>query len=266
MINSVLKAIKILNLFSLDKTRLSLKEVSNQLNLPKSTAHNLLNTLLSEGFIEKTDDDLYSLGKKPLVLTQTIRVNVEIRDPAAPLLRELADQTRESVYLTVRNGNYALYIYAIESPKRLLARTAVGDQVPLYCTSVGKAMLAFSPAKELQTYVVKQKLQAFTKNTIVDKPTLLLELEKTRLRGFSIDNAEHEDNTYCIGSPIMNQKGEVIAACSISGQDLAIVTGKMDDLAREVTFYAQEISRRMGFVPQKTTHIAARNDSKAHFS
>ena len=95
MIHSVLKAIKILNLFSVDKTRLSLNEVSTQLKIPKSTAHNLLNTLLSEGFIEKTDDGLYSLGKKPLILTQTIRVNVEIRDPAAPLLRELADQTRE---------------------------------------------------------------------------------------------------------------------------------------------------------------------------
>jgi DNA-binding IclR family transcriptional regulator len=229
--------------------------------MPKSTAHNLLNTLLSEGFIEKTDDGLYSLGKKPLVLTQTIRVNVEIRDPAAPLLRELADQTRESVYLTVRNGNYALYIYAIESPKRLLARTAVGDQVPLYCTSVGKAMLAFFPTKELQTYIYKQKFQAFTKNTIVDKQTLKLELEKTRLRGFSIDNAEHEDNTYCIGAPILNQKGEVIAALSISGQDSAIISEKLVDLAREVTFYAQEISRRMGFVPQRTTHIALHADS-----
>jgi DNA-binding IclR family transcriptional regulator len=256
MIHSVLKAIKILNLFSVDKTRLSLNEVSNQLRMPKSTAHNLLNTLLSEGFIEKTDDGLYSLGKKPLVLTQTIRVNVEIRDPAAPLLRELADKTKASVYLTVINGNFALYIYAIESPKRLLARTAVGDQVPLYCTSVGKAMLAFFPAKEFQTYISKQKLQAFTKNTIVDKQDLLLELEKTRMRGFSIDNAEHEENTYCIGAAIMNQKGEVIAACSISGQDPSIVTEKMDELAHEVTFYAQEISRRMGFVPLRTTHIA----------
>ena len=256
MIHSVLKAIKILNLFSVDKTRQSLNEVSTQLKIPKSTAHNLLNTLLSEGFIEKTDDGLYSLGNKPLILTQTIRVNVEIRDPAAPLLRELADQTRESVYLTVRNGNYALYIYAIESPKRLLARTAVGDQVPLHCTSVGKAMLAFLPAEELQTVIAKQRLQAFTKNTIVDKHTLISELEKTRLRGFSIDNGEHEENTYCIGAPIKNKKGEVIAACSISGQDLSIVSEKIDNLTREVLFYAQEISRRMGFVPQKTTHIA----------
>ena len=117
-------------------------------------------------------------------------------------------------------------------------------------------MLAFLPAEELQTVIAKQRLQAFTKNTIVDKHTLISELEKTRLRGFSIDNGEHEENTYCIGAPIKNKKGEVIAACSISGQDSSIVSEKIDNLTREVLFYAQEISRRMGFVPQKTTHIA----------
>jgi DNA-binding IclR family transcriptional regulator len=110
MINSVLKAVKILNLFHASETRLSLAEISQRLDIPKSTAHNLLNTLLSQRFIEKVDGDLYALGTAPLALTQKIRVNVEIRDPAAPLLRELADYSRESVYLTVKDGDQALYI------------------------------------------------------------------------------------------------------------------------------------------------------------
>jgi DNA-binding IclR family transcriptional regulator len=262
LVNSVLKAIHILNLFNDTESRLSLAEISGRLDMPKSTTHNLLKTLSRVGFIEQVENDAYALGTGMLPTTQNIRVNVEIRDPAAPLLRELADRTRESVYLTVRDGNQALYIYAVESPKRLLARTAVGDRVSLHCTSVGKAILAFLPDEEIEQIISSEGLEPYTENTIVDKDELLKELGETRARGYSIDNAEHEDNTYCVGAPIMNRKGEVIASCSVSGQDISIVRDKLESLAAEAIYIAQEISRRMGYVPQKTRAIASQPISK----
>ena len=253
MVNSVLKAIKIMGLFNASESRLSLAEISRRLNMPKSTAHNLLNTLLSEGDIERVDGDLYALGTAPLVLTQNIRVNVEIRDPAAPLLRELADDTRESVYLTVKDGDYALYIYAIESPQRLLARTAVGDLVPLHCTSVGKAILAFLPEAEVEAIVGRVGLPAFTPNTITDLDALKADLAKARRRGYAIDNQEHESNTFCIGAPIFDRSGRVIAACSLSGSSPSLVTDRLADLSTRVIATAQEISRRMGYVPTRVS-------------
>lgn len=252
MVNSVLKAIKIMGLFNASESRLSLAEISSRLNMPKSTAHNLLNTLLSEGYIERVDGDLYALGTAPLVLTQNIRVNVEIRDPAAPLLRELADYARESVYLTVKDGDYALYIYAIESPQRLLARTAVGDLVPLHCTSVGKAILAFLPEAEVDAIVERVGLPAFTPNTIVNWDALKAELAATRERGYAIDNEEHETSTFCVGAPIFDRSGRVIASCSISGASPSLVTDRLADLSAHVMETAQEISRRMGYVPSRT--------------
>src|SRR5690606_23948422 len=117
-------------------------DISRRLNMPKSTAHNLLTTLLSDGFIEKTDNDSYALGTAVIMLTQKVRVNVELRDRAAPYLRELADQCDESVYLALPHGDSVLYIYAIESSRRLIARTAVGDLAHLHSTGVGKAILA----------------------------------------------------------------------------------------------------------------------------
>lgn len=251
MVNSVLKAIKIMNLFSASESRLSLAEISRRLDMPKSTAHNLLNTLLSEGYIERVDGDLYALGTAPLVLTQNIRVNVEIRDPAAPLLRELADYARESVYLTVKDGDYALYIYAIESPQRLLARTAVGDLIPLHCTSVGKAILAFLPDAEVEAIVRRVGLPAFTPNTIVNLDALKAELAETRKRGYAIDNEEHETSTFCVGAPIFDRSGHVIASCSISGASSSLVTHRLADLSAHVMETAQEISRRMGYVPTR---------------
>lgn len=244
-----------MDLFSASEARLSLAEISSRLDMPKSTAHNLLNTLLSEGYIEKVDGDLYALGTAPLILTQRIRVNVEIRDPAAPLLRKLADRARESVYLTVKDGDYALYIYAVESPQRLLARTAVGDRVSLHCTSVGKAILASLPETEVDAIVERVGLPAFTENTIDNLDDLRTDLAQTRERGYTVDTQEHEANTFCIGAPIFDRRGRVIASCSISGASQSIVTDRLADLSAEVVDTAQEISRRMGYVPTRASSM-----------
>lgn len=257
MINSVLKAIKVMNLFSASETRLSLAEVSSRLNMPKSTAHNLLTTLLSENYIEKVEGDLYALGTAPISLTQNVRVNVEIRDPAAPILRKLADSSRESVYLTIKDGDYALYIYAIESQHRLLARTAVGDRVPLHCTSVGKAILAFLPPEQTDEIVKRVGLPAFTGATITDGDLLRQELAQTRERGYSIDNSEHETGTYCLGAPVFNARGRVVGSCSVSGTDPEILVGRLPELSALVIHRSQQISRRMGFVPSTVSAVSA---------
>jgi len=255
MINSVLKAIKIMNLFSASEVRLSLGEISRRLDMPKSTTHNLLNTLLSQNYIEKVEGDLYALGTAPLALTQNIRVNVEIRDPAAPLLRQLADYCRESTYLTIKDGAYALYIYAVESPQRLQARTAIGERAPLHCTSVGKAMLAFLPDEEIEAIVNQVGLPIFTENTLNNLDTLKEDLAQTRARGYSLDIEEHELKTYCIGAPIFNRKGRVLGACSISGASPTIVTERLEDLSTRVMDTARAISRQMGYVPSRVSSV-----------
>ncbi|OGO38478.1 MAG: hypothetical protein A2W35_17130 [Chloroflexi bacterium RBG_16_57_11] len=248
MVNSVLKAIDILFLFTPDRPRLSLSEISRLLGIPKSTAHNLLSTLVSRGMVEQVENEAYALGKMLVVLSQAIYVNVEFRDRAAPLLRQMADRCHESVYLTMRDGDAALYIYAIESPRRLLARTAIGERVPLHCTSNGKAILAQLSDEEVVAIADRTNLPAYTKNTFTDLPALLEDLRATRYRGFSIDNQEHEMNTYCIGAPIFNAQGHVVGACSISGADPEITISRQLEFANLVQYTAQEISRRMGYV------------------
>jgi DNA-binding IclR family transcriptional regulator len=257
MINSVLKAIDILQAFSPSEPRLSLAEIAGRLGMPKSTTHNLLATLLSCEFVEKVDADRYALGTAVVALTQAVRVNVELRDRAAPLLRELADVCRESVYLTVLDGDYGLYIYAVESPNRLMTRTAVGDRAHLHCTSVGKAMLAYLPAREVEAIVQRMGLPASSVRTITCLDGLREELAATRARGFALDNQEHELRTFCIGAPIFDAGGRVIAACSISGADPEIVGRRLPELSQRVREVALEASRRMGFVPARQALVLA---------
>ena len=185
----------------------------------------------------------------PLVLTQNMRVNVEIRDPAAPFLRELADATNESAYLTVKDGDLALYIYAVESPRRLLARTAVGDHAHLHCTSVGKAILACLDDDEVEAIVRRTGLPAYTQTTHAQLHSLLVDLRKIRERGYALDCGEHEDGTYCIGAPVLGSRGRVLGACSISGTDPDITGAREPVLAAAVVRTAQRISRHTGYVP-----------------
>lgn len=251
LINSVLKAIRIMELFTPDNPRITLSDISQQLDLPKSTAHNLLNTLVSAGYIEKTDNNQYALGTAVIALTQKVRVNVEVRDRAAPLLRELADLCDESVYLTIRDGDYALYIYAIESSQRLLARTAIGDRANLHCTSVGKAILAHLPDEDVDAVIAHAGLPRFTNETITDLEQLKTELERTRRRGYSVDNGEHEEYVYCIGAPIFDVQGNVFGSCSVSGIDPEIVGVRAQKISGAVVRTAMDISRRMGYVPSR---------------
>jgi len=249
MINSLLKAIDVLNVFSLERPVLTLTEISERLGYPKTTVHSILNTLESRGVIEKTDHRHYAVGTAIITMTQTVRVNVQIRDRAAPLLRNLGDFCEVSVYLTVLEGNYSLYIYAIESSDRLQARSVVGDRTHMHCTAVGKALLAFLPRPQIETIIEAVGLPRFTDQTITDKKLLFENLELTRKRGYALDFAEHEEMTYCIGSPIYNERGKTIGSCSVSGSDPALVNEQVDEISPAVLYTAQEISRRMGFVP-----------------
>lgn len=258
MINSLLKAIDILELFSPDCPRLSLHEISARLNLPKSTAHNLLRTLLSRGLIEKVDGDHYALGTTIISLTQAVRINVELRDRAAPLLRELADTCPESVLMAIKDGYYSLYIYAVESPRRLQARTAVGDRVPMHCTAIGKAILAFLPWDEVEEIITHVGMPPSTDATITEMPAMLRELDLIHQRGISIDRQEHEAATFCIGAPIFNASGRVIAACSVSGPDPEIIGSRLEQISQRVLHTSQNISRLMGYVPTRNGLVVTR--------
>lgn len=264
MIQSVLKAIDLMGVFTPQEPCLPLSEIAARADMPKSTTHNLLATLASRGLVEKLDNDSYALGTAIISFTQAARVNAELRDRAAPLLREFADVVHESVYLTYLDGDYALYIYAIETSHRLMARTAVGDRVHLHCTGVGKAILAELPRDHVEDLIARTGLPGFTPHTLVDPDSLFEELARTHNRGYSIDNQEHETGTYCIGVVIRDAHGKPIGACSVSGRDPEIIHSRADGVVSDLLYTAQEISRRMGYIPAKSALIMPRADRVKH--
>ena len=151
-------------------------------------------------------------------------------------------------YLGVLYDECVLYIYAVESPRRLRARTAVGDCAPLHCTSAGKAILSQLTQQQVEGIVARVGLPGSTAATITELSSLLSELKLTRRRGYAMDTQEHESSTYCIGAPILDSAGNVIAACSISGVDPEIVAEKAPAISAQVRRVAEEISARIGYI------------------
>ena len=255
MIGSVIKAIEVMQAFTSSNPVFSLAELTRILPYPKTTIYTLLQTLESKGFVEKYENGKYSLGTAIIPLTQAVRINVQLRDRAAPLLRILSDYCHESVYLAIKDGDQCLYIYAIESSDRLLARSAIGEVGPMYCSSIGKAILSFMPENEVNSIIENEVLVKYTDNTITDPVVLRKELAEGRQKGFCVDNSEHEHDVYCIGAPIFNEHAEPIAACSISGTDVELLSSKLVKFSAVLRYTAQEISRRMGFIPSRETMI-----------
>jgi DNA-binding IclR family transcriptional regulator len=251
MINSVRKALDILQLFTAEEPRLTLAEIAERLELPKSTAHNLLKTLAQRRFIEPCGDGEYALGTAIIALTNSVRINVELRDLAAPLMRTLAEFAHESVYLAVLDADAMLYIYAVESSDRLRARTAVGDRALPHCTAVGKAVLSQLPRAEVNQLLDRTGQPRYTANTLTDRAALHNTLAETAARGFAIDLSEHEENYFCVAAPIKDSRGRAIAACSISGTDPEIVRERLPILSARVVYTAQEIGRYLGYLPHR---------------
>jgi DNA-binding IclR family transcriptional regulator len=260
LISSLWKAIDILEIFGRDEPRMSLAEISDRLGMPKSTTHNLLKTLLQRGYVEQVDNHRYALGTAIISLTQSVRVNVELRDRAAPVLRRLAETTRDSVYLAVLDGDLALYVYAVESSTRLQARTAVGSRVPLHCTAIGKSILANLDADRIAEILNRVGLPLFTDATITDPDVLQQELDQVRSQGYAVDSGEHEDGIFCVGAPLFNSGHRAIGACSVSSTDPTVIDDKVEEVSTLVRYTAQQISRRMGYVPPAVAQVAPRAD------
>jgi IclR family KDG regulon transcriptional repressor len=246
-VKSVYRTIKILEAFDSDEG-MTVTEISKRFNYPKSSVHQILNTLTKESVLEKDPlTNRYHLGIKLFILGNKARANLEIRKAAAPLLKKLLAKFDETVHLTVLDNDEVLYLECHKSSKYLRTASFVGYRGPLHCTAVGKALMAFMPQSELERTIRVKGLKRYTKNTITDKKCLIQELKSVVKKGYSVDNIEHEQGVRCVGAPIRNHKGRVFAAISVTWPSQRLPLGRIPKIAQTVIAAADEISRRLGY-------------------
>ncbi|MCG0276309.1 MAG: IclR family transcriptional regulator [Thermosediminibacteraceae bacterium] len=246
-VQSIERAMRILEELAEEEDGIGVTELSSRVGLHKSTVHRILNTLLRMGYVEQNPkSEKYRLGTKLLYLGGAILDRMDIRKESHELLKQLAEEVNETVHLVIPDNDKALYIDKIDSKRTIRMYSQIGRHVPLHASAVGKAILAFSSPEYVQK-VIKKGLDRYTRNTIVDPDRLIEHLKEIRAQGYAVDDEENEEGIRCVGAPVFDYTGKVIAAISISGSTVTIPAERVPELALKVVDCAQKISRRMGW-------------------
>ena len=250
LINSVLRAVQVLESYTPEKSAYSNTELSQKLGLNKSTLTHLLHSLEKAGVLvrdEKTKE--YKLTHRLYRIGRVYLSQVDLHKMAMPQLTKLVSLCAETVHLAILDKYRVVYLDKVESPQSVRMMSRIGSTSPAYCTGVGKAMLAHLDEKELDGFLSSNELKRYTPNTICDPDELKLHLEKIREQGYAIDNSEHEGDVKCVAAPLCDYTGSVIAAISISGPIFRMTKEKIEnDYVHAVKQTAATISEKLGYL------------------
>lgn len=192
-------------------------EIQEHTELPKATLHRLLNELVDErivSFDQKTH--LYSAGFRVLELANRVWMRSDIRTLAHDQLLGLSAQTNETVQLAVHADTQVVVIDHVESTESVRLSMSIGTQVPVYCTSVGKVMLAWCDKPQQNAILSRLSFSRFTPNTLTDLDALRQELSQVSEQGYAIDAEEHFAGSCSIAAPIVDHSGRAIAGIGIT--------------------------------------------------
>jgi DNA-binding IclR family transcriptional regulator len=221
--------------------------VATELGIAKSTACRMLAALAASGMLERTPSGRYRLGLRLFEFGNIVLANLELHREGRAVVDALHRLTARAVHLAVFDGLRAVVIQRTEAQTDGGLANTLFENSPAYCTSVGKAILAYQPP-ETVARVIEAGLERYTETTITEPEALQRELELTRQRGYAIDESEHQPGLRCIGAPIRDQSGQVFAAISVSAPAWQLPLSEVDDLNKVVIYHANLISQRLGYV------------------
>ena len=216
MIQSIERAMNILELFlKLNKNDLSIKEIVENIDLPKSTCFRIVKTLHELGYLNQNpENSKYYLSWKILAFSDHIKENNLIIKTVSPYMDKLKNLFGETVHCSVQEDDSIIYIAVKESENKLFFRTGIGKKNYIHATAVGKAILAFNSNSNLEN-ILKNGLPKLTETTITNPEEFKKEINSIKKNGYAIDNEESVEGLYCIAIPIL-RGNEAIAAISIS--------------------------------------------------
>jgi DNA-binding IclR family transcriptional regulator len=246
VVKPVDKALHVLTSLAEAGQELSLKEICTRVGLPKTTVFRYLYTLGAHGYVaHNSEADLYRLGPRSWQLGQSAQQYGRLIELALPLMQELRDRFDETVNLGVLNRTDIVYLGMVESRRALRMQATIGGRDPAYSTSLGKAILAFLPESQRPAHL-PPTLAPRTAHTLVSTTQLSQDLAVTRQRGYALDNGENEEGACCIGAPVTDAHGHVLAALSISAPASRLPASLVDGVAQPLIEAAATLSQQLG--------------------
>lgn len=244
---TVQRIVRILRCFTTGSPEIGVMAISRQAGLHKSTTSRLLASLEVEGLVDKNPDTgKYRLGLEIVNLAGMVLEQIGLRQAAQIHLRELADQTQETINIAVLHGDECINVESIKSPQPIQYAGQLGRRNPLHCTSTGKIFLAFMTTEQCKAQLTIP-LKAFTSQTITNLGTLEENLKQARLLGYAAAYDEFDEGLSAIAAPIRDFSGQVIAAVSISGPSFRMGAEQINLYATHLMAAAQKISSQLGY-------------------
>ncbi|GAP15813.1 transcriptional regulator [Longilinea arvoryzae] len=247
LIQSLDRGLQLLEIISQAKEPMGLPELSELLNVDRSTVHRLLGTLQKRNYVvQDAVTKHYSLGLKVIELSRRALDGINFRSIAKPYLKRLSKETGESTNLFILTNNHAVCVDYEASPSPLAVTNDTGIIYIMHATAGGKVLLAFMPEAIQQKVINSSPLPAFTPRTFTDASTLMMHLQQIRAQGYAIDDEERYVGVRCIAAPIFDHTGKNIAGISISGPASRVTLDKIPELAQFVVRAANDISAELG--------------------
>jgi len=248
MIQSVLKAINLLEALTGKEGSYSIAKLSTKLDLPPSTTHRLLKTLSAAKFVvqdEKSHD--YKLGPALIPLGVAASKNLHLQNAAYPILKNLSNETGEDTFLVIPVGYKGIVLERFDGPSSLKIVEEFGYELYLHCGAVRKALLAFQSQEFIDDYIkTMEENSKLTKK--INSEGLLELIEKIRKDGYATSSGDYAEGTVGIGAPIFNSEGKAIASIGIVAPKSRVNTkGKLEGMKDIIMGSAKELSHYMGY-------------------
>jgi DNA-binding IclR family transcriptional regulator len=244
---SVDRVLDILEVLGVCRTGLTLSDLSRRLEIPKSTTHYLIRTLMVRGYVQREiGGRQYSLGLRVANLVTATAPELQLSRLIAPYLRQLASTLDLTATSSVLRGAEAFIIGAAPSFRDGGGGAWIGRHIDIHCTAQGKALIAFLSEDDINKLIGHREPARFTRNTITSAVLLKEHLAEIRQNGFAVNDQEHVIGVRAVAAPVFNHLGAVIAAISVRGSVAKIQEWRFRQLGPELASVASEISREMG--------------------
>lgn len=229
---------------------LAVGDIAKSAGISKSTAFLLLQTLVARNFVadlREGNNRRYRLGHALAQLGRRIPVDLNIGQIADPILQQLTRDTGLTARLAVSDESYAVTISQVDPPGPFRMTASLGQRELPHCSSLGKALLFQAKDSEIREIAKRIGLPRRTTKTLTCAKALLADLQQARLQGYALDNEEDNIGVACIGAPIFNRSGKIVAAISVTGMKHNQTARDFDRTGKVVKLHALQISALMGF-------------------
>lgn len=242
------RTVEILKLISRMPEGATLEDLCQKLDMPKTSAYDIVTTLAELGMVNVTRGQklCYTIGLVAYRIGINYTNNLDFLGTIEPRLKAFSKEVGKTVFFGIPSDHHVVYISKFEPENPIITTATIGSKNPMYCTSLGKVILACSDEETREQIINRIKFEKHTERTILNREQLLRELDQVRVRGYAFDAREMEEHMQCVGAPVFDQDGNVLGAISVSS--LFKPSEDYEALGKLVLAKAREVSRLLGFI------------------